>query len=140
MLPTLVNVLPIYSFCNLHDISWGTKEGNLRAEIAREADQQQALAKNQALIAAKKKKPDDASSVGTMDENTALANKAAAVGCSAFWHGGVCGRYSLCVLNSRQQALASQEVYTKVGQAGKDTSQTRAVRRVATAWLCWCCC
>ena len=81
MLPTLVNVLPIYSFCNLHDISWGTKEGNLRAEIAREADQQQALAKNQALIAAKKKKPDDASSVGTMDENTALANKAAAVGC-----------------------------------------------------------
>ena len=27
MLPTLVNVLPIYSFCNLHDISWGTKEG-----------------------------------------------------------------------------------------------------------------
>lgn len=30
MLPTFVNMFTIYSFCNMHDISWGTKEGNLR--------------------------------------------------------------------------------------------------------------
>ena len=27
MLPTYVNMFSIYSFCNMHDISWGTKEG-----------------------------------------------------------------------------------------------------------------
>lgn len=27
MLLTYVNVFSIYSFCNMHDISWGTKEG-----------------------------------------------------------------------------------------------------------------
>jgi hypothetical protein len=29
MLPTYVNMFSIFSFCNMHDISWGTKEGNL---------------------------------------------------------------------------------------------------------------
>ena len=27
MLLTYVNIFSIYSFCNMHDISWGTKEG-----------------------------------------------------------------------------------------------------------------
>ncbi len=27
MLPTYVNMFSIFSFCNMHDISWGTKEG-----------------------------------------------------------------------------------------------------------------
>ncbi|KAJ3329318.1 Chitin synthase, class 2, partial [Blyttiomyces sp. JEL0837] len=29
MLPTFVNILNVYAFCNLHDISWGTKGDNL---------------------------------------------------------------------------------------------------------------
>jgi cellulose synthase/poly-beta-1,6-N-acetylglucosamine synthase-like glycosyltransferase len=29
LLPTYVNMFSIYSFCNMHDISWGTKEGEL---------------------------------------------------------------------------------------------------------------
>jgi hypothetical protein len=28
MLPTFINSFAIFSFCNMHDISWGTKEGN----------------------------------------------------------------------------------------------------------------
>lgn len=36
MIPISVNVFPIYSFANLHDISWGTKEGNLQAEQRRD--------------------------------------------------------------------------------------------------------
>lgn len=35
MLPTYVNMFTIFSFCNMHDISWGTKEGNLQHEKAR---------------------------------------------------------------------------------------------------------
>lgn len=35
MLPTFVNMFTIYSFCNMHDISWGTKEGNLSNEQRR---------------------------------------------------------------------------------------------------------
>ena len=35
LLPTFVTMFPIFSFCNLHDISWGTKEGNLTAEMQR---------------------------------------------------------------------------------------------------------
>jgi hypothetical protein len=30
MLPTYVNIFSVFSFCNLHDISWGTKEGKCR--------------------------------------------------------------------------------------------------------------
>jgi hypothetical protein len=30
MLPTYVNMFTIFSFCNMHDISWGTKEGKWR--------------------------------------------------------------------------------------------------------------
>ena len=36
MLPTFVNMFTIYSFCNMHDISWGTKEGNLSNEQRRQ--------------------------------------------------------------------------------------------------------
>ena len=25
MLPTFINIIMIFSFCNLHDLSWGTK-------------------------------------------------------------------------------------------------------------------
>jgi len=35
LLPAFVNLFPIYSFCNMHDISWGTKEGNLQSETRR---------------------------------------------------------------------------------------------------------
>jgi cellulose synthase/poly-beta-1,6-N-acetylglucosamine synthase-like glycosyltransferase len=27
MLPTYANIFTVFSFCNMHDISWGTKEG-----------------------------------------------------------------------------------------------------------------
>ena len=27
MLPTYANIFSVFSFCNMHDISWGTKEG-----------------------------------------------------------------------------------------------------------------
>ena len=30
MLPTYTNIFAIYSFCNIHDISWGTKVGRDR--------------------------------------------------------------------------------------------------------------
>lgn len=29
MLPTFINTFAIYSFCNSHDVSWGTKEGEI---------------------------------------------------------------------------------------------------------------
>lgn len=35
LLPAFLNIFPIYSFCNMHDISWGTKEGNLQSETRR---------------------------------------------------------------------------------------------------------
>lgn len=35
MLPTFINMFSTYSFCNMHDISWGTKEGNLTNERRR---------------------------------------------------------------------------------------------------------
>lgn len=35
MLPTFVNLFSAFSFCNMHDISWGTKEGNLSNEQKR---------------------------------------------------------------------------------------------------------
>jgi len=35
MLPTFVNLFSAFSFCNMHDISWGTKEGNLANERRR---------------------------------------------------------------------------------------------------------
>lgn len=28
LLPSYVNILLIYAFCNLHDVSWGTKGDN----------------------------------------------------------------------------------------------------------------
>ena len=30
MLPTYANIFSVFSFCNMHDISWGTKEGTSR--------------------------------------------------------------------------------------------------------------
>lgn len=35
LIPVFVNMFPLYSFCNMHDISWGTKEGNLQSETRR---------------------------------------------------------------------------------------------------------
>ena len=36
-MPIFINMFSIYSFCNLHDISWGTKEGSTANVVAREA-------------------------------------------------------------------------------------------------------
>ena len=29
MLPTFMNIFIIYSFCNVHDVTWGTRDSNL---------------------------------------------------------------------------------------------------------------
>lgn len=29
MLPTFMNINIIYSFCNIHDVSWGTRDSNI---------------------------------------------------------------------------------------------------------------
>ena len=29
MLPTYMNIFIIYSFCNVHDVTWGTRDSNL---------------------------------------------------------------------------------------------------------------
>lgn len=53
LLPTYVNVFMIYAFCNLHDLSWGTKGDNLNngqqvlvLDPAQMAKQQQSSSKN----------------------------------------------------------------------------------------------
>ncbi|KAI8822864.1 chitin synthetase [Fimicolochytrium jonesii] len=33
MLPSFINVLQIYAFCNLHDVSWGTKGDNVKVDL-----------------------------------------------------------------------------------------------------------
>ncbi|RKO88615.1 hypothetical protein BDK51DRAFT_11189, partial [Blyttiomyces helicus] len=34
LLPTYINIFMIYAFCNLHDVSWGTKGDNAAAPLA----------------------------------------------------------------------------------------------------------
>ena len=38
MLPTYVNMFSIFSFCNMHDISWGTKEGTSTRAVRKTTD------------------------------------------------------------------------------------------------------
>lgn len=33
-LPSFVNILNVYAFCNLHDVSWGTKGDNAAATLS----------------------------------------------------------------------------------------------------------
>ena len=54
MLPVFVNILQIYSICNLHDLSWGTK--GLDAAIEEQVKDAQANAQTvEQLIEARKK-------------------------------------------------------------------------------------
>ena len=48
MLPTFINIFTIYSFCNMHDLSWGTKdisksEDHGGPKISSHADAQSAI-------------------------------------------------------------------------------------------------
>jgi cellulose synthase/poly-beta-1,6-N-acetylglucosamine synthase-like glycosyltransferase len=62
MLPTFINVFTIYSYCNMHDISWGTKEET------KEADKEAAKREIEAIA-------DGADYDYKLDQNQKLANE-----------------------------------------------------------------
>src|SRR4051812_4655637 len=53
-LPTLINAFTIYSLCNTHDISWGTKEGNVSTLTMKSAETKAAKARRRAAATAAK--------------------------------------------------------------------------------------
>ncbi|CAE7849502.1 CHS3 [Symbiodinium sp. KB8] len=69
LLPTFVNIFPIFSMCNLSDISWGTKEGNTNEEIQRLMEEHKAQEAQLSALKGEATEPSkDQSQGGTEDK------------------------------------------------------------------------
>ena len=77
MLPTFMNCFSIFSFCNMHDISWGTKEGNTASQavfVQKRPNEAELLARGNAELRKKLREEEERAKLETERRKAVVRN------------------------------------------------------------------